>query len=82
MLDQKNSRGGKRRVSAVLPGRRESEEDTSTKMSERYVNLIGKDVAAAHRKYSPVSRLERNGRAYSTYRQNMITRRNQSRYPG
>jgi hypothetical protein len=53
MLDQKNSRGGKRRVSAVLPGRRESEEDTSTKMSERYVNLIGKDVAAAHRKYSP-----------------------------
>jgi site-specific recombinase XerD len=35
---------------------------SSTRMAERYVNLVGKDVAAAHRRYSPVSRLERQRR--------------------
>ena len=34
----------------------------STKMAERYVNLVGRDVAEAHRRYSPVSRLERQRR--------------------
>lgn len=32
---------------------------TTTKMAEAYVNLVGRDIAEAHRKYSPVGRLER-----------------------
>lgn len=35
----------------------------STKMAERYVNLVGRDVAEAHRKFSPVGRLERRRRS-------------------
>jgi integrase/recombinase XerD len=32
---------------------------TTTKMAEAYVNLVGRDLADAHRKYSPVGRLKR-----------------------
>lgn len=35
---------------------------SSTRMAERYVNLAGRDLAEAHRKYSPVSRLGRQRR--------------------
>lgn len=34
---------------------------SSTKMAEAYVNLVGRDLAEAHRKYSPVQRLKRRG---------------------
>lgn len=30
---------------------------TTTRMAEKYVNLVGADVSALHRRYSPVSRL-------------------------
>lgn len=35
---------------------------TTTKMAEAYVNLVGRDLAEAHRKYSPVVRIERQRR--------------------
>lgn len=35
---------------------------TTTKMAEAYVNLVGRDLAEAHRRYSPVGRLERQRR--------------------